>query len=227
MTTDPTHGTTLDRVAAASGIRDERVLDAMRSVSRAAFVPACQVALAELDVPVPIGHHQVTTQPSLVAAMLECLDLRGTETVLEVGTGYGYQTALLARLARHVWSVEWWADLAAAARSNLAAAGVTNAHVVTGDGTLGLPEHAPYQAIVVCAAFPAVPPPLADQLAVGARLVQPVGPGGREDVVLFVKDPGALRRVGLVTLARFVPLVGVHGYGQPAGGSGGSRRPRA
>lgn len=212
---------TTDRAALASiaetkGIRDARVLDAMRAVDRAGFLPPQQSALAELDVPVPIGHQQVTTQPSLVAAMLECLALDGSETALEVGTGYGYQTALLAHLVRHVWSVEWWEDLATAARGNLAAAGIANAEVVTGDGTLGLPEHAPYQAIVVCAAFPSVPPPLADQLATGARLVQPIGPGGREEVALFVKDPGGLRWARLVTCARFVPLVGAHGYGQAA-----------
>lgn len=204
-------------IAAAKGIRDERVLDAMRAVARAGFVPLRDTALADDDVPVPIGHHQVTTQPSLVAAMLECLALVGSETALEIGTGYGYQTALLARLVRRVWSVEWWADLAATARGNLVAAGIANAEVVTGDGTLGLPEHAPYQAIVVCAAFPSVPPPLAEQLAAGGRLVQPIGPGGREEVALFVKEPGGLRRVRSVTSARFVPLVGVHGYGQAPG----------
>jgi protein-L-isoaspartate(D-aspartate) O-methyltransferase len=214
MTTDRS---ALASIAAAKGIRDERVLDAMRTVARAGFIPTQHAALAELDVPVPIGHDQVTTQPSLVAAMLESLGLQGTETVLEVGTGYGYQTALLALLAGQVWSVEWWADLAAAARANLAAAGITTAEVVTGDGTLGLAEHAPYQAIVVCAAFPSVPPPLADQLAPGAGLVQPIGPGGQEEVALFEKGSRGLRRVRTVTFAHFVPLVGAHGYREGEG----------
>lgn len=203
----------LAQVAADRGITESRLLDAMRVVPRALFVPAVHVSLAEQDVPVPIGHDQVTTQPSLVAAMLDALSVGADDTVLEVGTGFGYQTALLARLARHVWSVEWWADLAAVARSNLAVAGVTNAEVVTGDGGTGLPEHAPYDAVVVSAAFPAVPPPLVEQLTLGGRLVQPVGPGGNEEVTLFVKDAGGLVRRRLVTYAHFVPLVGPHGFG--------------
>jgi protein-L-isoaspartate(D-aspartate) O-methyltransferase len=128
--------------------------------------------------------------------MVDALGLRGPDPVLEVGGGYGYQTAILARLARTVWSVEWWPDLAEAARANLEAQGVTNATVLAGDGTLGLPEHAPFDAIVMSAAFPAVPPPLVDQLASPGRLVQPIGPGGLEEVVLFEKvgtrlSPGA------------------------------------
>lgn len=184
----------------------------MRSVPRVRFVPAEYAQLAERDEPVPIGHHQVTTQPSLVAAMLESLALQGQEKVLEVGSGYGYQTALLSRLSSYVWGIEWWADLAESARANIAALGVTNAEVVTGDGSLGLPEHAPYDAIVVSAAFPSVVPPLISQLVEGGRLVQPVGPGGAEEVVLFEKENAGLKRVRLITYARFVRLVGAHGF---------------
>lgn len=196
----------------AAGVGDGRVLAALRDVPRARFVPPEHAASAELDVPLPIGHAQVTTQPSLVAMVLEALRLAGVETVLEVGSGYGYQTALLARLARFVWGIEWWPDLAAAARANLAGAGVANARVLEGDGTVGLAEHALFDAIVVSAAFPRVPPPLVDQLVPEGRLVQPIGRGGGEQVEAFEKRGGALRRTALVTPARFVPLLGAHGY---------------
>ena len=149
--------------------------------------------------PIPIGFGQVTTQPSLVARMVAALGLAGAERVLEVGGGLGWQTALLARLA-------------AAGRSNLAQAGVENTTVVVGDGTLGLAAHAPYDAIVVSAAFPRVPPPLVAQLAVGGRLVQPIGPGGTDDVTLFSRAPGRLERVRSVSGAHFVKLYGAHGH---------------
>jgi protein-L-isoaspartate(D-aspartate) O-methyltransferase len=191
-------------------VQDERVLDAIAAVPRTDFVPAEAVDLAELDTPIPIPHDQVTTQPSLVARMVEALGLDGEERVLEVGTGYGWQTALLARLAGEVFSVERFADLADTARKHLA--GYENVHVVVGDGSAGLPEHAPYDAILVAAAFPRVPEPLAEQLAEAGRLVQPIGPGGREDVVLLEKRDGELHRVRSVSPARFVRLHGRHGF---------------
>jgi protein-L-isoaspartate(D-aspartate) O-methyltransferase len=195
-----------------AGITDRRVLDAVRAVRRIGFVPPELAPEADLDRPLPIPHGQVTTQPSLVARMVEALELRGHERVLEVGTGYGWQTALLGRLADKVWSVERWDDVAATARDHLARAGATNIEVVVGDGSQGLPGHAPYDAILVSAAFPRVPPPLAMQLARGGRLVQPIGPGGSENVVLFVKRNDLLHAVRTVTGARFVELVGRHGY---------------
>ena len=195
----------------AEGIRDRRVLAAFRAVPRALFVPAEAVGQAYLDEPIRIPRGQVTTQPSLIAAMVAALGLTGGERVLEVGTGLGFQTAILARLARRVVSVERFADLAAQARANLAAAGVGGVAVVVGDGTLGVPEHAPYQAIVVAAAEPRVPGPLVAQLADGGRLVHPVGPGGREDVTCFSKQAGRLVAEARLVPARFVPLVGVHG----------------
>jgi len=203
-----------DLVAAivAAGIRDARLAAAIREVPRAAFVPSVLAGEAYVDAPLPIAHDQVTTQPSLVARMVEALAFGGSETVLEVGTGLGWQTALLARLAAAVWSVERWPELADAARANLDRHGVENAEVVVGDGTLGLPEHAPYDAIIVSAAFPSVPPPLAAQLAAGGRLVQPIGPGGAEDVILFENVDGRLVRRAALTRAHFVRLHGRHGF---------------
>jgi protein-L-isoaspartate(D-aspartate) O-methyltransferase len=199
-------------VAAAheAGVRDERVIAAIAAVPRSHFVPGEYGGHADFDAPVPIPHAQVTTQPSLVARMVEALSLAGDERVLEVGTGYGWQTALLARLAREVFSVERFADLAETARANLA--GRRNVRVVVGDGTVGVPEHAPFDAILVAAAYPSVPVPLAEQLAEGGRLVQPLGPGGAEEVVLFEKRRGALRRVGSLGGAHFVRLHGRHGF---------------
>jgi protein-L-isoaspartate(D-aspartate) O-methyltransferase len=202
----------LVRAVAAAGVTDPRVLQALREVPRAAFVPPDLAARAYVDEPLPIPHAQVTTQPSLVARMVGALRLAAGERVLEVGTGYGFQTALLARLAGFVWSVERWPDVAATARANLARHSVTNAEVVLGDGTLGLPERAPFDAILVSAAFPQVPPPLAEQLAPGGRLVQPIGAGGAEDVVLFEKDAQGLRRRRTITPAHFVRLYGRHAF---------------
>src|SRR5215218_1592120 len=196
-----------------AGVRDARVLAAFEAVPRAAFVPAALRDRAGVDEPIPIARQQVTTQPSLIARILEALALGGDETILEIGTGLGFQAALLAQLGRFVWSVERWEDLAAAAQLNLRDAGVANARVIVGDGSRGLPEHAPYDAIVVAAAFPEVPPPLVDQLAVGGRLVQPIGPGGNEDVVLFGKLERGLERIASITGAHFVRLYGDHGYG--------------
>jgi protein-L-isoaspartate(D-aspartate) O-methyltransferase len=196
--------------ARAAGVEDEQVLSAIATVPRSEFVPGERVALANVDVPIPIPHEQVTTQPSLVARMVEALALEGEERVLEVGTGYGWQTALLARLAREVFSVERFADLADTARTGLAAC--RNVHVVVGDGSRGLPERAPFDAIIVSAAYPDVPDPLADQLAEGGRLVQPLGFGGAEDVVLFEKRGSDLHRVRSVSGAHFVRLYGRHGF---------------
>lgn len=206
---------------AATGVADQRLLAAVRRVPRASFVPAELASRAYDDEPLRIGHRQVTTQPSLVARMVEALELEGAERVLEIGTGHGWQTALLGELAGHVWSVERWADLAEAASANLARHGVGNANVLVGDGSEGLAERAPYDAILVSAAFPKVPAPLADQLAEGGRLVQPIGRGGDEVVVLFERSGGRLLRRRELTRAYFVRLYGGHGF-EPENGLGAS-----
>jgi protein-L-isoaspartate(D-aspartate) O-methyltransferase len=191
----------------AQGIRDRRVMAAFRAVPRAGFVPPRFTDRAYEDEPVPIPHGQVTTQPSLVARMVEALRLERGERVLEVGTGLGFQTAILAMLAGQVVSVERFADLAAQARANLEGVGLDRVTVVVGDGTLGVPEHAPYHAVVVAAASPRIPGPLVEQLLPGGRLVHPVGPGGREVVTLFHKQGDHLVPLAELTPASFVPLV--------------------
>jgi protein-L-isoaspartate(D-aspartate) O-methyltransferase len=202
----------LIRAVVSAGVRDARVFEALQEVPRADFVPPDLVEWAYLDRPLPIPHRQVTTQPSLSAKMIEALGLSSSERVLEVGTGYGFQTALLAYLSGFVWSVERWPDVTETAKRNLARHGIINVEVLAGDGTEGLPEHAPYDAILVSAAFPSVPPPLAEQLAVGGRLVQPIGSGGQEAVVLFEKENEGLVRRHTITGAHFVRLYGAHAF---------------
>ncbi|MCY9783488.1 protein-L-isoaspartate(D-aspartate) O-methyltransferase [Nocardiopsis sp. EMB25] len=207
----------LVRAVRAQGVHDERVLAAFGEVPRARFVPAAHRAQAYEDRPLPIGHGQVTTQPSLSAAMIEALRLTGDERVLEVGTGYGFQTALLARLSARVVSVDLWPEMVERVRTRLEGLGVTNVVPRVGDGTLGAPDEAPFDAVLVSAAHPRVPPPLVEQLATGGRLVQPIGTGGDEDVVLFVRTERGLERRASVIRARFVRLHGEHGYPLPEG----------
>lgn len=210
----------LVRAARRAGVADERVLAAVAITPRAAYVPAGYAAEAYADRPLPIPHGQVTTQPSLSAIMVAGLGLTGSEHVLEIGTGYGYQTALLSRLSAAVLSVEYWPDIAARARDNLRAQGIRNVVVVAGDGTEGYSVRAPYDAVLVSAAFPQVPPPLVSQLQAGGRLVQPVGPGGREEIVLFEQRAEGLTRLRALTSASFVRLHGRFGY--PLAGHEGS-----
>jgi len=202
----------LVEAARQAGVTDARVLDAMAGVPRADFVPPDRRARAYLDGPLPIPHGQVTTQPSLVARMLEGLALCGGERVLEVGSGYGWQTALLSTLAEEVFGVERWSDLASSAACNLRAAGIEGWQLVVGDGSEGMPEHAPYDAILISAAFPRVPEPLIEQLSEGGRLVQPIGRGGNEQVVAFERVGAQLVERQLLSSAHFVRLVGRHGF---------------
>jgi protein-L-isoaspartate(D-aspartate) O-methyltransferase len=181
-------------------------------VPRAAFVPPEYGERAYSDEPIPIGHGQVTTQPSLTAAMLEALGLEGDERALEVGSGHGYQTALLSRLAGQVFSIERIPDLAVTTRRNLDRQRIQNVEVVVGDGTRGLPEQGPFEAILVSAAFTRVPQPLVAQLREGGRLVQPIGQGGSDQVTSYVRRGGKLERLASVIPARFVKLYGDHGF---------------
>jgi protein-L-isoaspartate(D-aspartate) O-methyltransferase len=195
-------------VIRAAGIENPQLIAAFETVSRAGFVPEQVVGSAYQDRPFPIPHDQVTTQPSLSAMMIEALELKPSDRVLEVGSGYGFQTALLARLSAHVTSIEMWDDLADAARRNLRAHSIDNVEVIVGDGSMGVPHRAPFDAVLVSAAFTRVPEPLVDQLAKGGRLIQPIGRGGNEMVTLFRKTGGRLASVRGVVPARFVRLVG-------------------
>ena len=191
-------------------VADERVLSVIASVPRERFVPPDLREEAWENIPLPIGSGQTISQPLVVARMCELLELTGDEIVLDVGTGSGYHAALLAQLARHVYSIEVHASLSRQAGDNLRSAGVANVTLVVGDGSRGLPEHAPYDAInVAAAAGGAIPPALAEQLAPGGRLVAPVEDGEQRLVVARRTDRGVafteLERV------RFVPLVSRRG----------------
>ena len=193
------------------GIRDERVLEAMARVPRHEFVPPEHRDEAYEDHPIGIGAGQTISQPFVVAAMLEVLSLRPDDVVLEVGAGSGYETALLAELTRTVHGVERIASLAENARATLARLGYRNVSIVHGDGSQGLPDAAPFDAIVVAAAAPRVPPPLVDQLRDGGRLVIPVGSGIAQELQLIRKSGDAITTRHLDGV-RFVPLIGKEGF---------------
>jgi protein-L-isoaspartate(D-aspartate) O-methyltransferase len=195
----------------ARGIRDERVLAAMLHVPRHEFVSADYRDQVYEDHPIPIGQGQTLSQPYIVAIMLEVLALDPADGVLEVGTGSGYQTALLSELTRQVYSVERHASLARAAEATLARLGYTNVEVLLGDGSQGLPEHAPFDAIVVSAAAPQIPSPLFEQLREGGRMVIPVGPAHAQALQLVRKHAGKPVVTNLEG-CRFVPLIGSEGY---------------
>jgi protein-L-isoaspartate(D-aspartate) O-methyltransferase len=187
-------------------VMDERVLAAIAAVPRDRFVPPDLQAEAWENIPLPIGAGQTISQPLVVARMCELLELTGSETVLDVGTGSGYHAALLARLARRVYSIEVHASLSRQAAENLRAAGVENVTLVVGDGSRGLPEHAPYEAInVAAAAGGGIPPALCEQLAPGARLVAPIENGEQRLVVAHRTETGV--QLTELERVRFVPLV--------------------
>ena len=190
----------------ARGVSDAKVLAAMRKVPRHELVPVSVRGSAYADHPLPIGHEQTISQPYIVAFMTEALQLRGDERVLEIGTGSGYQAAVLAEIAKEVYSIEIVPALARRARSDLARLGYARVAVREGDGYRGWPEHAPFDAIIVTAAPPKIPQPLLDQLKPGGRLVVPVGTAVQE-LTRITKAPDGLREERLLPV-RFVPMTG-------------------
>lgn len=192
---------------AARGIRDRRVLEALARVPRHRFVPEARQAMAYSDGPLPIGHNQTISQPYIVALMSALLRLEGSERVLEIGAGCGYQTAVLAELAAGVYAVEIVEELARRARTTLTELGYENVHVRSGDGRRGCPEEAPFDAILAAAAPASIPQALVDQLRPGGRLVLPVGEAS-QDLLLLEKDPAGQLQRRSVTGVRFVPMTG-------------------
>jgi protein-L-isoaspartate(D-aspartate) O-methyltransferase len=194
------------------GIHDPRVLEAMRSVPRHSFVPDEYLDMAYQDCPLPIGSGQTISQPYIVALMSESLALKGSEKVLEVGTGSGYQAAILAKLAGEVHTIERHTSLAEQARRVLESLGYDNVCIHVGDGSKGLPEHAPYQAIIVTASAPKVPRPLLEQLDEGGRLILPVGDRwGGQTLQLWERHGDKYDHEAILAVA-FVPLRGEYGW---------------
>lgn len=219
MNPDPTAANGYDRERAAMvreqlrarGIADKRVLDAMGRIPRHRFVPPAMADTAYEDHPIPIGEGQTISQPYMVAAMTELLELRPEDKVLEIGTGSGYQTAVLAAIAREVYSIERHPELTAKAREVLNAIGLKNIHLRTGDGSQGWPEHAPFDAILVTAGGPSIPQPLTAQLAPGGRLVCPVGDRNLQRLAIVTNTPKG-PRVEWGMRCIFVPLIGAAGW---------------
>ena len=196
----------VDHQVRARGIEDPAVLEAMREVPRHRFVPPPMAHLAYSDQPLPIASDQTISQPYIVAYMTEAADISPNEKVLEIGTGSGYQAAVLGEIAREVYTIEIIPELAEQARRTLAELGYENVHTKTGNGYLGWPEHAPFDAIVVTAAPEAVPEALVNQLAVGGRMVIPVGTTFQEMMIIERTPQGVVERRTIPV--RFVPMTG-------------------
>ena len=192
----------------ARGIKDQKILEAMRKVPRHAFVPENMIPYAYNDEPLPIGEGQTISQPYIVAYMTEALELRGDECVLEVGTGSGYQTAILAEIVREVFTVELVSALSNRAQENIKRLKYTNVHFKIGDGTYGWRENAPYDAVMVTAAPDKVPHFLEEQLKIGGRMIIPVG-SAIQELVLVIRGKRKYKKKRLLPV-RFVPLVTTH-----------------
>ena len=195
----------------SKGIRDLAVLRAIEMTPRHLFVPTGIRHRAYDDAPLPIGNSQTISQPLIHAQYLSLLELKGTERALEIGTGTGYQTALLANLVSQVFTIERIAPLAAQAKEILGKLGIRNVSFLVGDGTVGWREHAPYDAILVSAGAPAVPQPLIDQLADGGRLLAPIGDLETQNLVRFTRHGDRIEQKQIAPV-RFVPLIGSHGW---------------
>ncbi|HEU4598973.1 MAG TPA: protein-L-isoaspartate(D-aspartate) O-methyltransferase [Solirubrobacterales bacterium] len=202
----------VERQLRRRGIDDERVLAAMEAVPREAFVPEELRDQAYADSALPIGEEQTISQPWIVAAICQAQALDGSELVLEVGTGSGYSTAVLAKLASHVVSIERHASLARSATEILSSLQINNVELVVGDGSLGVPERAPFDAIAVHATAPAPPPALLDQLADGGRLVVPIA-AGEADLLTVLRRENETVESEVIGPCRFVPLIGEEGFG--------------
>jgi protein-L-isoaspartate(D-aspartate) O-methyltransferase len=195
---------------AGRGVHDQRVLDAMRQVPREAFVPETLNEFAYADTPLPIGEGQTISQPYIVALMIEAAEVKPGDKVLDVGTGSGYAAAVLSRIAGKVFSIERHRPLAEAARRKFARLGYNNIEVRHGDGTLGWPEAAPFDAVICTAAPESIPPKVLGQLKRGGRMVIPVGPqGGNQELLRIIRSPvGEIPRVERLLPVRFVPMTG-------------------
>jgi protein-L-isoaspartate(D-aspartate) O-methyltransferase len=202
----------VDQQIVARGIKDQRVLDALLKVPRHLFVEVGLQAHAYSDTSLPIGEKQTISQPYMVAAMTAALELTGNERILEIGTGSGYQTAILSHLANRIYSIERISSLAGRARRLLDQLGMSNVNIKVGDGTIGWKDQAPFDGILVAAGAPDVPEKYLDQLAIGGKLVLPVGDQDQQILIRIVKlENGSFRREQLMG-CRFVPLIGVHGW---------------
>jgi len=195
---------------AGRGIKNKLVLEAMRKVERHQFVPENLKDNAYSDFPIPIEKNQTISQPYIVALMTECLNPQSRERILEIGTGSGYQTAILAELAQEVYSIERFPELSKKAQGLLSRLGYANIKIKIGDGSLGWPEYAPFDKIIVAAASPQVPPPLVEQLKEGGVIVLPIGEGLSQTLTVAKKKNGKLENTDICACV-FVPLVGKHG----------------
>jgi protein-L-isoaspartate(D-aspartate) O-methyltransferase len=204
----------VDRQLRRRGIYDERVLEAMAEVPREHFVPEAVKESAYNDSALPIGHEQTISQPWVVAAICQAMNLQGGERVLEIGTGSGYSAAVLSRLAERVTSLERVPELGEEARRRLEELGIENVEVFVGDGSRGYPESAPYDAIAVHAATPEAPHSLLGELAADGRLVVPIATGSADLLTAFVRENGNLRQE-TIGPCRFVPLIGAEGFNPP------------